>query len=90
MLFEGFTPLYAGSIGLALTVLSMIGISMPVVKHSFMIQHPQEIPRAIHEAFHIARTGRPGPVLIDVVIPKEEAVMPMIPPGGAMSEMLFA
>jgi thiamine pyrophosphate-dependent acetolactate synthase large subunit-like protein len=29
-------------------------------------------------------------VLIDVVIPKEEAVMPMIPPGGAMSEMLFA
>ena len=32
----------------------------------------------------------PGPVLIDVVIPKEEAVMPMIPPGGSMSEMLFA
>ena len=38
-----------------------IGITMPIVKHSFMIQHPQEIPRAIHEAFHIARTGRPGP-----------------------------
>ncbi|HUB36441.1 MAG TPA: biosynthetic-type acetolactate synthase large subunit [Solirubrobacteraceae bacterium] len=43
-----------------------IGITMPVVKHSFMIQHPQEVPRAIHEAFHIARTGRPGPVLVDV------------------------
>ncbi len=43
-----------------------IGITMPVVKHSFMIQHPQEIPRAIHEAFHIARTGRPGPVLVDI------------------------
>ena len=43
-----------------------IGISMPVVKHSFMIQHPQEIPRAIHEAFHIARSGRPGPVLVDI------------------------
>jgi len=43
-----------------------IGITMPVVKHSFMIQHPQELPRAIHEAFHIARTGRPGPVLIDI------------------------
>ncbi|HEY2202804.1 MAG TPA: biosynthetic-type acetolactate synthase large subunit [Solirubrobacteraceae bacterium] len=43
-----------------------IGITMPVVKHSFMIQHPLEIPRAIHEAFHIARTGRPGPVLIDI------------------------
>jgi len=37
-----------------------------VVKHSFMIQHPLEIPRAIHEAFHIARTGRPGPVIIDI------------------------
>ncbi len=43
-----------------------IGITMPIVKHSFMIQHPQEIPRAIHEAFHIARTGRPGPVLVDI------------------------
>jgi acetolactate synthase-1/2/3 large subunit len=43
-----------------------IGITMPVVKHSFMIQHPQEIPRAIHEAFHIAQSGRPGPVLVDI------------------------
>jgi acetolactate synthase-1/2/3 large subunit len=43
-----------------------IGITMPVVKHSFMIQDPQDIPRAIHEAFHIARTGRPGPVLVDI------------------------
>jgi acetolactate synthase-1/2/3 large subunit len=39
---------------------------MPAVKHSFMIQHPLEIPRAIHEAFHIARTGRPGPVVVDI------------------------
>jgi acetolactate synthase I/II/III large subunit len=43
-----------------------IGITMPVVKHSVMITRPQEIPRAIHEAFHIARSGRPGPVLIDI------------------------
>src|ERR671928_647211 len=42
------------------------GITMPIVKHSFMIQYPTEIPRAVHEAFHIARTGRPGPVLIDI------------------------
>ena len=42
------------------------GITMPIVKHSFMIQHPAEIPRVVHEAFHIARTGRPGPVLIDM------------------------
>jgi len=45
-----------------------IGITMPVVKHSFMIQHPQELPRAIHEAFHVARTGRPGPVLVDIPV----------------------
>ena len=42
------------------------GITMPIVKHSFMIQHPPEIPRVVHEAFHIARTGRPGPVLVDM------------------------
>src|ERR671932_1583903 len=42
------------------------GITMPIVKHSFMIQHPAELPRIVHEAFHIARTGRPGPVLIDL------------------------
>jgi acetolactate synthase-1/2/3 large subunit len=43
-----------------------IGITMPIVKHSMMIQHPSELPRAIHEAFHIARTGRPGPVVVDI------------------------
>src|SRR5919199_724009 len=42
------------------------GITMPIVKHSFMIQHPLEIPGAIHEAFYLARSGRPGPVLVDV------------------------
>ena len=42
------------------------GMTMPSVKHSFMVQDPQEIPRVVHEAFHIARTGRPGPVLIDL------------------------
>jgi acetolactate synthase-1/2/3 large subunit len=43
-----------------------MGITMPAVKHSFMIQHPLEIPRVIHEAFYIARTGRPGPVVVDI------------------------
>src|SRR4051794_11855455 len=42
-----------------------IGITMPIVKHSFMIQNPVELPRSIHEAFHLARTGRPGPVVGD-------------------------
>jgi acetolactate synthase-1/2/3 large subunit len=56
-----------------------IGITMPVVKHSFMIQHPLEIPRAIHEAFHIARTGRPGPVLVDIPLDLSRAEIPYEP-----------
>ncbi|MEY2516088.1 MAG: acetolactate synthase large subunit, partial [bacterium] len=43
-----------------------LGITMPVTKHSFQIRSPLEIPRAIHEAFHIARSGRPGPVVVDI------------------------
>jgi acetolactate synthase-1/2/3 large subunit len=42
------------------------GITMPVVKHSFLVTDPRQIPDYIHEAFHIASTGRPGPVLVDV------------------------
>ena len=45
-----------------------LGITMPAVKHSFLIQHPLEIPRVIHEAFYIARTGRPGPVVVDIPV----------------------
>ena len=47
----------------------MIGISRPIVKHSFSIESAEEIPRVIKEAFHIATSGRPGPVVID--IPKD-------------------
>ena len=47
----------------------MIGVSRPIVKHSFMVQNPEDIPRIVKEAFHIATTGRPGPVVID--IPKD-------------------
>ncbi len=42
------------------------GITMPITKHSFLVQRPEDIPRAIAEAFHLAATGRPGPVLVDV------------------------
>ena len=56
-----------------------IGITMPIVKHSFMIQHPMEIPRLIHEAFHIARTGRPGPVVVDVPQDLSRADIPYKP-----------
>jgi acetolactate synthase I/II/III large subunit len=47
------------------------GITLPIVKHSYAIRHPEEIARIVAEAFHIASTGRPGPVLID--IPKDIA-----------------
>src|SRR5690554_5842962 len=44
----------------------MVGISRPIVKHSFMIKHASEIPETIKKAYYIAATGRPGPVVIDV------------------------
>jgi acetolactate synthase-1/2/3 large subunit len=56
-----------------------IGITMPIVKHSFMIQHPLEIPRTIHEAFHLARTGRPGPVVVDIPTDLSRAEIPYEP-----------
>jgi acetolactate synthase-1/2/3 large subunit len=56
-----------------------IGITMPVVKHSFMIQHPLEIPRTIHEAFYVARTGRPGPVIVDIPVDLSRADIPYEP-----------
>jgi len=42
------------------------GITMPFTKHNYLVTDPAEIPRAIAEAFHIATTGRPGPVLVDI------------------------
>lgn len=42
------------------------GISFPVVKHSYLVKDAQEIPRIMREAFYVANTGRPGPVLVDV------------------------
>nr|WP_197022483.1 acetolactate synthase large subunit [Saccharomonospora piscinae] len=45
------------------------GITMPITKHNFLVTDPADIPRAIAEAFHLASTGRPGPVLVD--IPKD-------------------
>nr|WP_249435752.1 biosynthetic-type acetolactate synthase large subunit [Paenibacillus sp. Marseille-Q4541] len=45
------------------------GITMPITKHSYLVRDVEDLPRVIHEAFHIANTGRKGPVLID--IPKD-------------------
>jgi acetolactate synthase-1/2/3 large subunit len=50
----------------------IIGISRPITKHSYLVRKVEDIPRVMKEAFHVARTGRPGPVLID--LPKDVSV----------------
>jgi acetolactate synthase I/II/III large subunit len=44
----------------------VLGATLPFVKHSFQVTDPRQIPEYVHEAFHLAATGRPGPVLVDV------------------------
>ncbi|MEK5235402.1 biosynthetic-type acetolactate synthase large subunit [Paenibacillus sp. FSL L8-0470] len=52
------------------------GITMPITKHSYLVRDVEDLPRIIHEAFHIANTGRKGPVLID--IPKDVSAAKML------------
>ena len=60
----------SGSIGTdAFQEADIVGITMPITKHNFLVQHADDIPRTIAEAFHLASTGRPGPVLVD--LPKD-------------------
>ena len=62
-----------------------LGVTRAITKHSYLVEDAEDIPRIVHEAFYIARTGRPGPVLIDV--PKNVALQrgptshPQKPPG---------
>ncbi|CDM93343.1 Acetolactate synthase [Limnospira indica PCC 8005] len=49
--------------------IDIFGITLPIVKHSYLVREPSELPRIVAEAFHLASSGRPGPVLID--IPKD-------------------
>ncbi|WP_115789378.1 acetolactate synthase large subunit [Arthrobacter silvisoli] len=44
----------------------IVGITMPITKHSFLVTDPEDIPHVMAEAFHLASTGRPGPVLVDI------------------------
>ncbi len=46
----------------------MVGITRPITKHNYLVKDIKELPKTIKEAFHIARTGRPGPVLIDLPV----------------------
>ena len=52
-----------------------VGITMPITKHNWLITDANDIPRVVQEAFHVATTGRPGPVLVD--LPKDVANQPM-------------
>ena len=56
------TPLIGND---AFQEVDMIGIARPITKHSFLIRNPKDIPAIVRKAFYIARSGRPGPVLID-------------------------
>ncbi|HEY0358777.1 MAG TPA: thiamine pyrophosphate-binding protein, partial [Mycobacteriales bacterium] len=60
----------SGAIGTdAFQEADICGITMPITKHNFLVQSAEDIPRTIAEAWHLAQTGRPGPVLVD--IPKD-------------------
>ncbi|MFH8250275.1 acetolactate synthase large subunit [Microbacterium sp. B2969] len=58
----------------------IVGITMPITKHSFLVKRPEEIPAAIAAAFEVAGTGRPGPVLVDITKDAQQAEAPFIWP----------
>ena len=49
--------------------IDILGVTLPIVKHSWVVRDPADVPAVIEEAFHVARSGRPGPVLVD--LPKD-------------------
>ena len=51
----------------------IVGITMPITKHSFLVKRPEDIPGTIAAAYHIATTGRPGPVLVDITKDAQQA-----------------
>lgn len=74
----------------------IFGMTMPVVKHSFIIREPEEIPKTVNLAFDLAESGRPGPVLID--LPKDITIArfdqpaalepsPLLPPVAPKSQL---
>ena len=68
VVLTGQTPTW--NLGLdAFQEADVFGITQPVVKHSYLIKNVKDLPRVLKEAFHLARSGRPGPVLID--LPKD-------------------
>ena len=60
--------------------IDIVGITMPITKHSFLVKTPEEVPAAIASAYQIATTGRPGPVLIDITKDAQQNSAPFIWP----------
>ena len=58
----------------------IVGITMPITKHSFLVTDPGQVPAAIAAAYHIATTGRPGPVLVDITKDAQQKSAPFIWP----------
>ena len=58
----------------------IVGITMPITKHSFLVKRAEDIPLAIASAYHIASTGRPGPVLVDITKDAQQAEAPFVWP----------
>ncbi|MFL4480365.1 acetolactate synthase large subunit [Paeniglutamicibacter sp. ORCA_105] len=53
----------------------IVGITMPITKHSFLVTKAEDIPRVLASAFHVAATGRPGPVLVDITKDAQQSLM---------------
>src|SRR5690606_6009861 len=91
-----------GSIGTdAFQETDVTGVSLPVTKHNYLVMDIDELAYTIREAFHIARTGRPGPVLVDIpkdiqiektefVYPEGPIVLPGYTPSSAATEESLA
>ncbi|HEY8587911.1 MAG TPA: acetolactate synthase large subunit [Naasia sp.] len=58
----------------------IVGITMPITKHSFLVKDAAEIPATLQAAYHIASTGRPGPVLVDITKDAQQATAPFVWP----------
>ena len=58
----------------------IVGITMPITKHSFLVTDPAQVPATLAAAYHIATTGRPGPVLVDVTKDAQQKSAPFIWP----------
>lgn len=68
--------------------LDVFGVTMPIVKHSFLVRDPDEVASTLHRAFALAREGRPGPVLID--LPKDVQMAPASVEGAARRPLAAA